>query len=646
MTNNNAGRRGGLMGRRDAPNQPVPAPDDVIDTEGDLLPPEVPSAEPIWNTTKVDKNGYREQVENLRIPWPEVPTSEAMADLKRRLNNVGERQLFQDLQGAVVSRQPPRVTPMGQEFADKTERKAQAAERAERAKRVQKRGRMADRKFPVAAIGFGAIGLLSLGLLGYFLFPKPKPAAVAAAQTQPAVPTVPAEPEPARSSQVLGGTGDGSTQVGVKTAPPITPKPSENNVQTKTPPPVEGSGGARLPQVDAGAIRAQALREGAQAGYAAGQRDGFSRGQASVPRSAPGTAIRPPAPQVAGQPQVRLTRPEPVGTLAFVQSKVPGERAEGGATDGLKIQGAPGTEGSGGTARPGLTLLGAQGAGGAGSAGAAGAALNAPAADQKAVTGALTMITANATPGQASAADTGEAPITSAGEAPGGGTPAQPAQAAPAPGQAAPVAPVPAGTGPATGTGTGAANPATPSPYGPYRPYQTIAATLKNAMLVFDGAPPAAQLPVVAVSSDGREWVGTPSVFGPHRVNIVFETLVEGKTVTPIVASAFDSAGAPGVQATSQRYSPDLLRNLVSEAAGGLRDFSQAQLNASTTVVTTGGTTITQKAAPNLWSAVAGRALGVLALPANTQTVYQGAYLPAGSPLIIMVGAGPKQQNR
>lgn len=179
--------------------------------------------------------------------------------------------------------------------------------------------------------------------------------------------------------------------------------------------------------------------------------------------------------------------------------------------------------------------------------------------------------------------------------------------------------------------------------FGPYRPYQTISARLQTATLVLEQSK--YNLPVIAVSSDGRKWVGTASVGGAQRVYLAFNQMIDldQKTVLPVPAAAYDAAGAPGIQGSGQDLAPDLVRNLLRNAATGVRDFAQGQLNASKTTVQPNGNVVVEKAAPNLWTMVGSRALSVFDLPTNTQTFTRATYLPAGTPIVLMVGASEQR---
>ncbi|MFC5849440.1 hypothetical protein [Deinococcus petrolearius] len=200
-----------------------------------------------------------------------------------------------------------------------------------------------------------------------------------------------------------------------------------------------------------------------------------------------------------------------------------------------------------------------------------------------------------------------------------------------------------AASGGAASTGAASAGGAAEaSPYGPYRPFQTLGATLESAPVVIEQVD-TSDLPVIARSEDGRKWVGYPTTSGPNRMIIRFTGYVDddNRTLVPVAAASYDLSGAPGLQASSQDLAPDFVKNLVRRSATGVRDYANAALAAKETVVT-GNTVITTPKEPNIWTTVAGSALGVFDLPADQRTFYRGAYLPVGTPFVIMVGASQK----
>lgn len=185
-------------------------------------------------------------------------------------------------------------------------------------------------------------------------------------------------------------------------------------------------------------------------------------------------------------------------------------------------------------------------------------------------------------------------------------------------------------------------NSAEPQPtdprFGPYRPYQRVQGTLVSSVVVGEGLP---NLPAIVRSADGREWVAQAPTAGPsNRVNLVFSELIDPRhsTVVPISGAAYDAYGVPGLQGDGELLSPDLIRNTLRSAANGLRDYTNAKLNESTTTVLPNGTVVTSKTTPELWTVVGTRAVDVLTLPPNTQTFTRAVTLRAGTPLVIVVG--------
>jgi len=196
-------------------------------------------------------------------------------------------------------------------------------------------------------------------------------------------------------------------------------------------------------------------------------------------------------------------------------------------------------------------------------------------------------------------------------------------------------------SGSASGGRSQSSGSASATTFGPYRPYQTINAQMQTSTLILEGEK--TSLPIIAVSSDGRKWVGHGTLNQAQRVNLIFDTVVDldGQTVLKIPAAAYDAAGNPGMQASGEDLAPDLIRNLLRSAATGVQDYASAALNASTTVTAPNGTVTVSKTAPGLWTLVGSRALSVFNLPNNTPTFTRATYLPAGTNIVLMVGAAP-----
>lgn len=198
----------------------------------------------------------------------------------------------------------------------------------------------------------------------------------------------------------------------------------------------------------------------------------------------------------------------------------------------------------------------------------------------------------------------------------------------------------------ATPNGQMAANPANDPRFGPYRPFQRLNAVLVTGVAVGSGLP---NLPVIARTEDGREWIAYNPQAGPSgRVMLTFTELVDkqNNVVSKIQGAAYDGFGIPGVQGRSELLTPDLVRNLVRATATGLNDYAQRQLNASTTTVLPNGTVVTTPVTPQLWQTVGGRALSVLSLPSNKQTATEAVSLPAASKIIIVVGMSSDPNQR
>lgn len=415
----------------------------------------------------------------------------------------------------------------------------------------------------------------------------------------------------------------------------------------------------------------QGVKEGQQQGAQAGYQQGVKDGQAQAARTAPpqGQGAVTPISSSGAQP-VAITpvsrsgaaTPTRVGSGAAATPVVtPGKLTFTGGSQGaqgaqaqpprMTFTSAPtsgDSQAAQGQGNRGVTMYSNPAAAQATTAPTAFALREAPAPTQQAVNvgGRLIMVGApQATASTPSGADSAAAP-----EAQGSVTktygdmtivvPSRTGNAAST--STSTPASTPAAT---TGSAQPSAAPAASAPtFGPYRAYQTIRARLETAVLVMEGS--RVNLNVIARSSDGRKWIGTPSVAGAQRVNLTFTQLVDldGKTVLNVPAMAYDQSGVPGVQGSGQDLAPDVVRNLIRNAATGVRDYAQAQLNASRTTISPNGQVIVEKEAPSLWTLVGGRALSVFDMPENTRTFTRATYLPSGTDIVLVVGAQPVKE--
>lgn len=417
-------------------------------------------------------------------------------------------------------------------------------------------------------------------------------------------PSSAATPSPARTPSAVPTIAPGPTAGGAAgTVPPPT---AVGGASAR--PPMVGRLSVSAPTGGGGAARtAPGLTTATNRGTASGA-GGSGGGQTSAPPRLTFAQSATPSGaggQSASQGRLSVTEnatPASNGTLAGSQE---GGAAGGAGGSGNVLSGAGGSRSG-----PGLTMLRAQSAGTPASGAASSPASTDATSGQ--MTGALTF------KGQNNAVQPNVAAVG------GAGTPG----AVDVPGGAA-----------STASAGGAAE---ASPYGPYRPFQTLKATLESAPVVIEQVD-TSDLPVIARSEDGRKWVGYPTTSGPNRMIIRFVGYVDddNRTLVPVAAASYDLSGAPGLQASSQDLAPDFVKNLVRRSATGVRDYANAALNAKETVVT-GNTVITTPKQPNIWTTVAGSALGVFDLPNDQRTFYRGAYLPVGTPFIIMVGASQK----
>lgn len=180
--------------------------------------------------------------------------------------------------------------------------------------------------------------------------------------------------------------------------------------------------------------------------------------------------------------------------------------------------------------------------------------------------------------------------------------------------------------------------------YGPYHPFQVLNAKLQTAVLIFDGHTMA--LPPIAMSEDGRKWIGSGKIMGAQRVNLQFNQMVDlDQTVHALSAAAYDANGLPGIQGKGEDLAPDLIRNLLRSTASGVKDYAEAELKATKTYVRPDGSVVVEKTKPSIWSVIGGKALSVFDLAENEKTFTRAVYLPAGTSIKLIVGALGKEKN-
>jgi len=169
----------------------------------------------------------------------------------------------------------------------------------------------------------------------------------------------------------------------------------------------------------------------------------------------------------------------------------------------------------------------------------------------------------------------------------------------------------------------------------PYRVGQKMRAQLSTGVLATSNGQ---KLPVYAQTEDGTTWLGQVSLSDTKRVEIEFTlALLKNGTQIPVTAQAFNLDGSPGIKAQYKDIAPTLANDLIRGAVGGVRDYVEAKIQATTTTNTSNSQTV-QRQAPSIWESVAGSAASVFQLPPTTQTFVTVAELRAGSAFVIVNG--------
>ncbi|WP_146009602.1 hypothetical protein [Deinococcus planocerae] len=177
-----------------------------------------------------------------------------------------------------------------------------------------------------------------------------------------------------------------------------------------------------------------------------------------------------------------------------------------------------------------------------------------------------------------------------------------------------------------------------PAPYLVGRP---LAAKLLVGALAVQGM--ATGLPVYAETEDGATWRGTPQLDTQGRIQMTFDTVLQGNREYPLVADAYGPDGLPGVRTQVKPTAPNLVSSLMSGFFGGAKAFVDAMVNQRNVTVQTGvggtGSVVTSSAAntPNFWMLTGAGALGSLQLPEGKASLVNVAELPKGTTLQIVV---------
>ncbi|GMA17732.1 hypothetical protein E5F05_04465 (plasmid) [Deinococcus metallilatus] len=177
-----------------------------------------------------------------------------------------------------------------------------------------------------------------------------------------------------------------------------------------------------------------------------------------------------------------------------------------------------------------------------------------------------------------------------------------------------------------------------PAPYPVGRPL--AAKLLVGALAVQDMA---IGLPIYAETEDGATWRGTPQLDAQGRIQMTFDTVLQGNREYPLMADAYGPDGLPGVRTQVKPTAPNLVSSLMSGFFGGAKAFVDAMVNQRNVTVQTGvggtGSVVTSSAAntPNFWMLTGAGALGSLQLPEGQASLVNVAELPKGTTLQIVV---------
>lgn len=138
--------------------------------------------------------------------------------------------------------------------------------------------------------------------------------------------------------------------------------------------------------------------------------------------------------------------------------------------------------------------------------------------------------------------------------------------------------------------------------------------------------------------------LGTASLLPTGRALVSFQVAVEGSggkaRMWQADAVAFDAQDLMyGLKGEVVDVAPALAADLVRAAVGGLTDWADALLKASTVVTTPNGQTTIATTPPPLWATALGRVGQVVAPPSNTTALVRAVVLGAGSPLRVLTGS-------
>lgn len=609
---------------------------------------------------KPEQKAYiKNALEEAGLDWEEYPSKDWELNTVRQLRKDGNPVLANEVRGALVRNKAPLHSAIGRE---QQERSAQAAKhqkwKEERGTVVNERGQRVNRKIPATMIlGFGAGGLLILGGLVYGLYSsfqesQRKVAEQRAARTEAeiarqtpdiqqveeSVETEPSQPLPTTETELPKEVKEEENTPPPEAATPIPPPPDVSRAEKQGYD--QGMRDGRIQGFSAGQKDgyAEGKRIGRQEGMQIGRQDGYRQGQRQA--AAQRTTVPPPPPMVVAPkptplPPAPKPKPKPV-VAAIKQQKPPANipppqviKAESPPTPiNNKLTFTQPTSQESSKDKSRLMFVNDE---------SGDASQNQNNSDN--ATGTMNV---------------GDKVVAMGNDRPNNTQSSDRAQNIPAPAliQPSKTSSTPKltflesedqdrpsqQTQPSSTARTNPQNNSNQTAFGPYRPFQVINAKLQTAALIFDGGN--MELPPIAISEDGHKWIGSGRVIGAQRVNLVFDKMIDlDQKVLNIQAAAYDQHGLPGIQGKGQDLAPDLVRNLLRSTASGVRDYAQAEINATKTRVKPDGSVIIEKSKPSIWSVIGGRALSVFDLPKNEVTFTRAVYIPAGTPIKLIVGA-------
>ena len=174
----------------------------------------------------------------------------------------------------------------------------------------------------------------------------------------------------------------------------------------------------------------------------------------------------------------------------------------------------------------------------------------------------------------------------------------------------------------------------------PYLMGQPMKASLPLGVIALEGQQQPSE--VYANTQDGATWHGTALLDAGGRIQIRFDTVLVKNVPHPVVASAYDQTGLPGLSASIKNTSSSQAANILSGFLTGFKTFTQSLLSQQNVTIQGAGASslITSSAAntPNFWLTTAGSALGAVQVPQSAQNKVVVGQIQKDTPIMIVVG--------